>query len=73
MAMNINNLKIFINAADAGNLTRAAEALYISQPAVSKAIKNIEDDLGVALFYRDKKTAFPSQILECAFLDMQGK
>ncbi len=55
MAMNINNLKIFINAADAGNLTRAAEALYISQPAVSKAIKNIEYDLGVALFYRDKK------------------
>jgi len=55
MAMNMNNLKIFINVADAGNLTRAAEAMHISQPAVSKAIKSIEEDLGVALFYRDKK------------------
>ncbi len=56
MAMSMNNLKIFINTADAGSLTKAAEALYISQPAVSKAIKSIEDDLGAALFYRDKKS-----------------
>lgn len=55
MAMNMNNLKIFINVADSGSITRTAEALYISQPAVSKAIKNIEEDLGVTLFYRDKK------------------
>ena len=56
MAMNLNNLKIFINVADSGSITRAAEALFISQPAVSKAIRSIEDDLGVSLFYRDKKT-----------------
>ena len=56
MAMNLNNLKIFINVADSGSITRAAEALFISQPAVSKAIRSIEDDLGVSLFIRDKKT-----------------
>ena len=55
MAMSINNLKIFINVADAANITRAAEVLHISQPAVSKAIKNLEDDLGVVLFFRDKR------------------
>ena len=55
MAMSINNLKIFINAADAGNITRAAEVLHITQPAASKAIKMLEDELGVALFYRDKR------------------
>ena len=55
MAMSINNLKIFINAADAGNITRAAEFLHITQPAASKAIKMLEDELGVALFYRDKR------------------
>ncbi len=54
--MNLNNLKIFINVADSGNIIRAAEALFISQPAVSKAIRSIEDDLGVSLFIRDKKT-----------------
>lgn len=56
MAMNLNNLKIFINVADSGSITRTAEALFISQPAVSKAVKAIEKELGVSLFYRDKKT-----------------
>ena len=53
--MNMNNLKIFINVADAASITKAAEALHISQPAASKAIKNLEDELGVALFFRDKR------------------
>lgn len=56
MAMSINNLKIFINVADAENITRAAEALHITQPSVSKAVKNLEDELGVALFFRDKRS-----------------
>lgn len=56
MAMSLNNLKIFINVVDSGSITRTAEALFISQPAVSKAIKTIEEDLGVSLFFRDKKT-----------------
>lgn len=56
MAMNLNNLKIFINVADSGSITRTAEALFISQPAVSKAIRSIEEDLGVSLFIRDKKS-----------------
>ena len=56
MAMNLKNLKIFINVADNGSITRTAESLFASQPAVSKAIKAIEKELGVNLFYRDKKT-----------------
>lgn len=55
MAMSISNLKVFINVADAGNITRAAEVLHITQPAVSKAVKNLEDELGVSLFFRDKR------------------
>ena len=56
MAMNLNNLKIFTMVADNGSVTRTAEALFISQPAVSKAIQSIEKELGVSLFTRDKKT-----------------
>ena len=56
MAMSINNLKIFINVADSGSITRTAQALFISQPAVSKAIRSIEEELGASLFVRDKKT-----------------
>ncbi|MDT8716963.1 LysR family transcriptional regulator [Clostridium sp. 19966] len=53
--MNINNLKIFISVADEKSITEAANNLYISQPAVSKAIKNLEDELTVKLFQRDKR------------------
>lgn len=55
MAMSMNNLRVFVNVADAANITRAAEVLHITQPAASKAIKALEDELDVALFYRDKK------------------
>lgn len=37
-----------------GTLSRAAEALHISQPALSRSMKKIEEELGVSLFERDK-------------------
>lgn len=55
MVMMNNNLKIFIKVAEKNSITKAAEELYISQPAVSKGIKNLEDELAVKLFVRDKK------------------
>ena len=57
MAMSINNLKIFAAVVDHGNnITLTAQKLYISQPAISKAIKNIETELDIQLFHRSKKT-----------------
>lgn len=50
-----NNLYIFINAAETGSLTETAKKLYISQPAVSQAIKKLEEELNVKLFTRDKR------------------
>lgn len=52
--MNMNNLRIFVQVAETLNITEAAKALFISQPAVSKAIKNMELSLGIKLFVRDK-------------------
>lgn len=54
MHMNMNNLRIFVQVAETLNITEAAKALFISQPAVSKAIKNMELSLGIKLFVRDK-------------------
>lgn len=53
--LEINQLKIFLAIARSGNLTRASEQLFISQPAVSSQLKLLEEDLGFQLFLRTSK------------------
>lgn len=53
--MELYQLKTFAAVAKAGHLTRAAEKLNTSQPAVSAHIKALEDELGVVLFERTPK------------------
>jgi len=53
--MELYQLKTFIKVADEGNLTRAAELLFTSQPAISSQIKALEDELGVTLFERSSR------------------
>lgn len=50
--MNSEQLKQFKAVADYGNMTKAAEAIFISQPSLSYAIKKIEEELGCKLFDR---------------------
>ncbi len=47
--------RIFYVVANNGNITKASEELNISQPAISKSIKNLEEQLGGALFVRTKR------------------
>jgi DNA-binding transcriptional LysR family regulator len=53
--MNLNHLAIFHAVAEEGSVTRAAERLHISQPAVSKTLRELETSLGMALFHRLSK------------------
>lgn len=53
--VNFELYKIFYAVARCGSLTRAAEELHISQPAVSQAIKQLEMQLGTQLFRRKHK------------------
>jgi DNA-binding transcriptional LysR family regulator len=50
--VDLNQLRTFVTVADFGHLTRAAEALHLSQPAVSGHIKALEEGFGVTLFER---------------------
>ena len=55
MEQNLNYYKIFYEVAKNGNISKAAETLYISQPAVSKSITKLEQSLNHTLFIRSKK------------------
>ena len=50
--VNLELYRVFYTVAKCGSLTKAAEELYISQPAVSQAIKQLESQLGATLFNR---------------------
>lgn len=52
--INLELYKIFVFVAKEENITKASEKLSISQPAVTKHIKNLEEQLGVTLFKRNK-------------------
>lgn len=50
--MDILRIRSFVTVARLGNVTRASEALHVTQPAVTGHIKTMEQELGVALFQR---------------------
>ena len=57
MIDNLNLYRVFLAVAETGSISRAAEALFISQPAVSKSIGNLESALSVHLIDRSSRGA----------------
>ncbi len=55
--MQVNDLEYFLEAASAPTFLEASENLHCSQSALSKAINRVEKELGVSLFYREKRKA----------------
>lgn len=53
--IDLNLYHIFYVVANVGNITKASELLYVSQPAVSKSIQQLEKMLGGKLFFRTQK------------------
>lgn len=55
MNQNLSSYRIFYAVANAGNISKAAKELYISQPAISKSIQKLEESVGVRLFDRSSR------------------
>ncbi|MCI7796630.1 MAG: LysR family transcriptional regulator, partial [Lachnospiraceae bacterium] len=55
MEQHLSQYRIFYEVARCGNISRAAKELYISQPAISKAISKLEENLNTKLFSRNSR------------------
>lgn len=58
--MTLQQLKYALTIADAGSMNRAAELLFISQPTLSSAIKDLEKEIGISIFLRNSKGVCPT-------------
>ena len=58
--MNINHLKYVVEVENTGSITRAAQNLFMGQPNLSNAIKELEQSIGITIFIRTSKGVTPT-------------
>ncbi|WP_323012990.1 LysR family transcriptional regulator [Devosia sp.] len=61
MKANLRHLRTFLSAVETGSITRAAEFNNVSQPAVTQAIRKLEQRFGMALFERTPRGLFATE------------
>ena len=56
--MTLQQLKYIVTVAECGNITEAAEKLFIAQPSLTSAIHNIEEEMGITAYKGRRNIAF---------------
>lgn len=64
-AMNVRQLRYFLQVAELGSVTRAAEVLHIAQPALSRQMRSLEEDLDATLLHRSERGISLTEAGEC--------
>ncbi len=59
--MNLQHLKYMVEVERVGSITKAASNLFMGQPNLSKAIKEVENEIGITVFKRSAKGVFPTE------------
>ncbi|GBD48842.1 LysR family transcriptional regulator [Methylopila sp. Yamaguchi] len=60
--MDLRQLRYFVQVAEIGNISRAAEVLRVAQPSLSQQIRNLEEELGVDLLVRHARGVTPTEL-----------
>ncbi|MBD5161567.1 MAG: LysR family transcriptional regulator [Oscillibacter sp.] len=66
--MTLLQIQYFLAVARTGNITNAADELYVSRPAISRAMRDLEQEFGIALFWRSN-TGLALTEAGCAFYE----
>ena len=70
--MNVLHLKYVIEVEKTGSISKAAENLYMNQPQLSKAIRELEESLGISIFKRSSKGVVPTTVGADFIMDAKG-
>ncbi len=70
--MNTLHLKYIIEVEKTGSISKAAENLYMNQPQLSKAIRELEESVGISIFKRSSKGVVPTTVGAEFIMDAKG-
>jgi len=61
IAMDVRQLRYFVEVVEAKSFTRAAERVHVAQPALGFQVRKLEDELGVTLLHRHSRGVDPTE------------
>ena len=70
--VDIKQLRYFMGVLEAKSITKAAEQLYVAQPALGLQIRKLEEELGVELFVRHSRGVAPTEVDPCHSAGLVG-